>query len=188
MRYLGAVAVLVGALVLASFGVGVHEPAASGNDECYGCVEQVEHVKQCKWTETCEHAWYLHDFLGNAKHYILLILDKLDIVIDVCSNNNCNEQPAVCPEEVTCTNAQTCAPCPDCTLECPSPCGDSCPPFQDLAVGLYGLAWDCQDRGLQMQFRQSPRGWIAKCRKKVRVALPTELEDIRNELGLQQTP
>ena len=183
MTKLVSVGLLAIALLFAGWGLGVQSPQAGEEEKCWGCVKKVEKVDQCKWTETCEHAWYLHDFLGNAKHYILSILDKLDVVIDVCSNNNCNEGPLTCPEEVTCTNVQTCAPCPDCNVSCPSPCGDSCPPFQDLAVGLYGLAWDCQGRGLQMQFRQSDRGWVAKCRKRVRVALPTELEDIRNQLG-----
>jgi len=165
-KLLGAVA-FVGMLTLWGAGAG-----ASG-EYCAECVEHVKQVDSVKWVETCEHAWYVHDIVEPA-------LGKIR---------------AACAAECAAECAQSCScafECPDCTCECPESVECTNPPacpdptqfYNDLAVGLYGMAWDCQGRGLFMHFRtsRSGKGWRAWCGKSDRNPFPVELENIRQVL------
>lgn len=163
--------------------------------------------QKSKWVEVAEHCWYLHEFTGLSLEQLKEICGG-DNGNGGCEGN-CGE---TCGESCGASCSSTCAAecraeasaackaackgngngnqsCPSlediaavCAAECKGVKDTCAPPFNDLATGLYALAWDCQERGLQLQFRQSSRGWTAKCRKKVRVQLPLELEEIRETL------
>jgi len=141
-------------LIMALLLVAAPAWASGPGPECFDCVDKVD------WVNKCEHTWYVHDILEPALGKIRAQCTAACESSKQCPDCSCN-----CPRTVSCDNAPNC-------LDFAS----------DLAVGLYGMAWDCQGRGMQIQFRQSDNGWVAKCRKRVRVQFPTKLEDIRDKL------
>ena len=171
MKWTGALGLLLlVAFVALELGPTSVQANKCQDDVCIGSVKKVEHT------------WYVHDFLDKAKNQVWEILEtvrvikqQVGILVGEC----------ISAEECAVIGAETCGDsCPQCPA-CPSPCPNTCPPFDDFAVGLYGMAWDCKGQGLKLQFRprgHDRRGWIAKCLKNPKVEFPVELDEIRTEL------